>query len=711
MSEDYIEYWGLKHHPFLLAPDSEMMHTSGQYYECLERLKYAINTNKGGALLVSEDAGLGKTTLLLKLIDEMKAQHGSAFKYAFVNHPTLTPNQLIAFIAGCFADATPKDDGRPSRFALDFSEDRRQVTPELSNNDDKLKNLMRLRESLLEVKRQGGKNIIIVDEGQMLCGARDVLQELRVLINLTYNNEYLHTFILSGQKPLWNEVKSIPELWQRLPVRYYLVSLRLEETRELIKYRLAKAGLDADREIFTGDAFEIIQKYSMGSPRTIIALADLALLMGYADRSARISFKELTKAINAMAGKGESLAYVKEEKPVREPLSDDLIRPERGREITQVQSSSPPPPPPSLELRTDPVSFKEEVPAKEPLVANVVPDVEQETVQESACSPPTPPAELPPNLGSVSVEEEKPTIEPLIDISAAPTEMGQEPVQTEGEQDIQEWARSKLRELEADSIDQEPVDAAPPESEDNKRPGFMRTPIRPRLAALTISLTVTVFVGLGYYATSDEVKALKTAPVNKEVFLSAGNTTAQKTGEEQPLKIEPIPQEEAARQRDGERSGKGEPTKSERETLTAKTAPTEPQAALQNRDVVKPEKASVGKTDPMKREESLQAVRPRTAVRPEKEMQTKKASLINQEKVERNVSMDKGEKEVVVVSTTGANIRSGPDIRSQRIGVFMEGEQFKVVDEKKDADGQMWYKLYLHGSRAGWVSEKAVGLK
>jgi uncharacterized protein YgiM (DUF1202 family) len=98
-------------------------------------------------------------------------------------------------------------------------------------------------------------------------------------------------------------------------------------------------------------------------------------------------------------------------------------------------------------------------------------------------------------------------------------------------------------------------------------------------------------------------------------------------------------------------------------------------------------------------------------VKPEKELQTKKAGLINQEKVERNGNMEKGEKEVVVVSTTGANIRSGPDIRSQRIGLFMEGEQFKVVDEKKDADGQIWYKFYMHGSREGWVSEKAVGLK
>ena len=67
---------------------------------------------------------------------------------------------------------------------------------------------------------------------------KNVLQELRVLINLTHNNEYLHTFILSGQKALWDTLQEMPEFWQRLPVRYYFTPLRFEETRELIRYRL-----------------------------------------------------------------------------------------------------------------------------------------------------------------------------------------------------------------------------------------------------------------------------------------------------------------------------------------------------------------------------------------------------------------------------------------------------------------------------------------
>ncbi len=288
MNEEYLRYWGLIQHPFLLAPDGKMMCVTGQYFECFERLKYAISTNKGGVLVASEDAGLGKTTILLKLIDDMKEEHGSNFRYAYIDHPTLTAGQMIGQITGLITGEMP--------------------------DDDKLKNLTILKNALIETKKEGGKNIIVIDEGQMLCDARDVLQELRVLINLTHNNEYLHTFILSGQKALWDTLQEMPEFWQRLPVRYYFTPLRYEETRELIRYRLNKAGLDVAREIFTEDAIEIIHKYSKGLPRTIIAVSDLALLNGYSDKTRKIGFKEVSKAINAMSGRGETIPYIVTEK-------------------------------------------------------------------------------------------------------------------------------------------------------------------------------------------------------------------------------------------------------------------------------------------------------------------------------------------------------------------------------------------------------------
>jgi len=288
MNEEYIKYWGLEQHPFLMAPDGNMMCVTGQYFECFERLRYAIDTNTGGVLIASEDAGLGKTTILLKLIDEMKEEYGSNFRYSYIDHPTLTAAQVVEQITGSITGEMP--------------------------SDNKLKNLIRLKEVLIETKMEGGKSLIIVDEGQMLCESRDVLQELRALINLTHNNEHLHTFIFSGQKALWDTLQTIPEFWQRLPVRYYFTPLRFKETRELIRYRLNKAGLDVAREIFTEEALEIIHKHSQGLPRSIIAISDLALLNGFNDRTRKIGFKEVSKAINAMGGKGDSLFYLTQER-------------------------------------------------------------------------------------------------------------------------------------------------------------------------------------------------------------------------------------------------------------------------------------------------------------------------------------------------------------------------------------------------------------
>lgn len=284
ITEEYLRYWGLEHHPFLLAPDGHMMCVTGQYFECYERLKYAIMTNKGGVLIASEEAGLGKTTMLLKLIEDMTEEHGSDFRYAYIDHPTVTIDEMISQITEMISGLKP--------------------------SKNKLENLTMLKNALIAGKMEGGRNIIVVDEGQMLCEARPVLQELRALINLTHNGQYLHTFILSGQKALWDTLQEMPEFWQRLPVRYYFTPLRYEESRELVRYRLNKAGLDVAREIFSEEAIEIIHKYSQGLPRTIIAVSDLALLNGYNDKTRKIGFKEVTKAINSMSGRGETMPYV-----------------------------------------------------------------------------------------------------------------------------------------------------------------------------------------------------------------------------------------------------------------------------------------------------------------------------------------------------------------------------------------------------------------
>lgn len=282
MTDEYLTYWGLQRIPFSLAPDPEMLYLSNQHRECLMRLKYAIQSNKGGALLVSDHAGDGKTSVLARLCQEMEAEYGQKMKIVFIDHPTLTPTQMIGEIA--------RQLGAPKKYR------------------DKVRSLNQLRDQLQSLHQTGHKSIVIVDEGHMLSHRLDLLQELRILLNFCVADTFLLTFIFSGQKPLEGLVRNMPEFWQRLPVRFFLKNLNLNETKELIRYRLSRAGRVGD-EIFTDFAYETIYKFSKGVPRVICSVADLCLVIGHSHGVKRIDFAQVSLACKDMEGAGEGFHY------------------------------------------------------------------------------------------------------------------------------------------------------------------------------------------------------------------------------------------------------------------------------------------------------------------------------------------------------------------------------------------------------------------
>ena len=195
---DYYAYWGLKQPPFTLTPDPAKLFLSKQHSECLLRLKYAVTSNKGGALLISQNAGDGKTSVLNLLTAELAREYPDIYKTAFVSHPTLTPRQMIAEIA-------------------------RQTGCDIRRRD-KMRTLNDFRDYLSELAKQNMRALVIVDEGQMLARRPDVLDELRILLNFCVEDRFLLSFVLSGQLPLEKAVRSMPEFWQRLPVRFFLAS-------------------------------------------------------------------------------------------------------------------------------------------------------------------------------------------------------------------------------------------------------------------------------------------------------------------------------------------------------------------------------------------------------------------------------------------------------------------------------------------------------
>ncbi|MHB9029137.1 MAG: AAA family ATPase [Candidatus Latescibacterota bacterium] len=281
MNEDYLAYWGMTKPPFSLTPDPEMLYLSAQHAECLMRLKYAIFSHKGGALLVSDNAGNGKTSVLARLKKELTEYYSGRVRVVFIDHPTLSPIEMIGEIS-------------------------RQLGGEL-NTTEKIRSLNSLRDRLFAFYNENVKVVVIVDEGQMLKERPDILQELRILLNFCVSEAFLLTFIFSGQKPLDGILRNMPEFWQRLPVRFFLKNLDFNDTRSLIQFRLRKVGVT--EEIFTADAYEGIYHYSEGCPRIICSAADICLLIGYSKRVRRIGFVEVSAACRDMESTGDSFHY------------------------------------------------------------------------------------------------------------------------------------------------------------------------------------------------------------------------------------------------------------------------------------------------------------------------------------------------------------------------------------------------------------------
>ena len=78
-------------------------------------------------------------------------------------------------------------------------------------------------------------------------------------------------------------VENLPQLKQRLSIRYRLTAMTEQETKEYIQHRLTVAG--ASRELFTESAYAEVYALSRGMPRSVNNVCDLALLTGFLGQS------------------------------------------------------------------------------------------------------------------------------------------------------------------------------------------------------------------------------------------------------------------------------------------------------------------------------------------------------------------------------------------------------------------------------------------
>jgi type II secretory pathway predicted ATPase ExeA len=262
----YKEFFGLRANPFNVNPDPRYLFLTRHTEEALACLTYGIQSRKGFVLLTGE-VGTGKTTLINKLLEWLRAQQVPT---AFIFNSRMNVPQFLDYMMADFG--IPCDTRSKSQI------------------------LMRLYNWLLERYRAGETAVLIVDEAQNL--GDEVLEEIRMLTNLETFTEKLLQIVLVGQTELEQKLKqpNLRQLRQRLTLRSKTHPLTLEETRSYIQQRLRIAGANG-QPIFDGEALAAIHRYSNGIPRVVNLICEHCLVSAFVDQQKMVG----TSIVEAVA--------------------------------------------------------------------------------------------------------------------------------------------------------------------------------------------------------------------------------------------------------------------------------------------------------------------------------------------------------------------------------------------------------------------------
>jgi general secretion pathway protein A len=253
----YGKHFGLVELPFSVTPDPRFSYNNSLYREAFASLRYGIETRKG-FIVVTGEAGTGKTTLLRRLMRSVEATVHTAF--IFNTHLSFT--ELLRLVLNDLGIA--------------------------SSARDKMTLMAQLNDYLIEQLEKDHIVSVLVDEAQELSD--EMLEELRLLSNLETDRAKLIQIVLMGQPELEQKLDQpeLRQLKQRVAMRCRLAPLSSDEVAPYINSRLHTVGYEG-KELFDPGSVQKIALYSKGIPRLINVICDNALLIAYATSKSKVS--------------------------------------------------------------------------------------------------------------------------------------------------------------------------------------------------------------------------------------------------------------------------------------------------------------------------------------------------------------------------------------------------------------------------------------
>ena len=235
----------LERHPFPPTPDA----TSYFYTQHLQReyseILHCIEARKG-FMLITGEVGLGKTTLIRKLLTQLS---GKNTKSALVFNTFLQEQALLSAILADFG---------------------------LQQTEDIHEGIQRLNRYVIEQTEQGNNCVLFIDDAQNLTPAS--LELVRLLSNLETAQMKLLQVVLVGQPELEQniQVRGLRQLRSRIIKWSRLKGLERDELPRYVEFRMAAAGASG-RYSISSAAVSQIHKASGGNLRALHMILDRCL--------------------------------------------------------------------------------------------------------------------------------------------------------------------------------------------------------------------------------------------------------------------------------------------------------------------------------------------------------------------------------------------------------------------------------------------------
>jgi len=247
----FEKFYDFTNTPFSRTIPTKNLYKGNDSDELIERLKYSADRQLFAVVL--GDSGTGKTTTLRRFCDETQ---GNNYFTMYLSDSKLTPRIFYKSLL--------------EQLGFEAKYHRNEAKRQLHKEIEIMKGM------------NGVSPVAIVDEAHLLD--KEMLEEIRFLMNFKMDSQSPMALILSGQTELWDKLKlqSYAAIRQRIDIQCVVGRLDRAKTGEYILAQFDYAG--TDREIFTEAAIDELFKFSGGIPRLINKACTESLMYGAQNR-------------------------------------------------------------------------------------------------------------------------------------------------------------------------------------------------------------------------------------------------------------------------------------------------------------------------------------------------------------------------------------------------------------------------------------------